>query len=69
MHGKITRANVIDSDWNYLQKYCSNAGPVKLNYNQQRKTALQKSKKDVPSSLTVEEARIVHRVRKTNKEH
>ena len=61
MHGKITRANVIESDWDYLQKHCSNAGPIKLSYNQLRKTAMQKAKLGVTGSLTVIEARIVHR--------
>ena len=61
MHGKITRANVIESDWDYLQKHCSNAGPIKLSYNQLRKTAVQKAKLGVTGSLTVIEARIVHR--------
>ena len=53
MHGKITRANVIESDWNYLQKHCSNTGPIKLSYHKQRKIAMQKAKAGVPGSMTV----------------
>ena len=40
MHGKITRTNVIEADWKYLQQHCSSAGEVKLKYNDQRKAAL-----------------------------
>ena len=68
MDGKITRANVIESDWNYLQKHCSNTGPIKLSYQEQRKNALQKAKEGVPGSLTIKEARIVHRVKQTEKD-
>ena len=52
-NGKITRANVLESEWDYLQKHCSNAGPIKLSYNEQRKIALQKAKAGLPGSLTV----------------
>ena len=63
--GKITRANILDSDWDYLHKrVCPK--PYRVSFESERKLALKKVNAGVAGTMTAREVRIVYDCKKAD---